>query len=118
MNNRIKTKWIEALKSGDYKQGVHALKTNSEGEVKYCCLGVLCDLYAKENKKRWGKPSNLYPTFMKQVSVLPKEVMEWAGLEEESGTFRYKRRPNSLMNLNDRERFSFKDIAKIIERYF
>lgn len=34
----IKQKWVDALRSGEYKQGQGYLKTEDGG---YCCLGVL-----------------------------------------------------------------------------
>lgn len=41
MNPTLKKQWIEALRSGKYRQGRGSLRSES-GE--YCCLGVLCDL--------------------------------------------------------------------------
>lgn len=38
MSQEIKTKWVEALRSGDYMQGVGRLKDDKGA---YCCLGVL-----------------------------------------------------------------------------
>lgn len=35
----FKTKWLKALRSGTFIQGVHALETL---EGKFCCLGVAC----------------------------------------------------------------------------
>lgn len=40
MNKIIKKKWLNALKSGKYKQGTGQLRNNSS----YCCLGVLCEV--------------------------------------------------------------------------
>lgn len=40
MDQTLKAKWIEALRSGEYKQTQHKLKDN----IGFCCLGVLCDL--------------------------------------------------------------------------
>ena len=37
----IENKWIPALRSGDYKQGQHALRYDDDT---FCCLGVACDL--------------------------------------------------------------------------
>lgn len=37
--------WIEALKSGEYKQGVCYLRTREDD---FCCLGVLCMLAGAE----------------------------------------------------------------------
>ena len=38
MDAGLKAKWIAALRSGEFKQGVGAYQTGNE----YCCLGVLC----------------------------------------------------------------------------
>ena len=38
----FKTKWVEALRSGDYKQG-EGLLYNDIGKT-YCCLGVACKI--------------------------------------------------------------------------
>lgn len=40
MNEEIKVKWVEKLRSGEYVQGHGVLRFNDE----YCCLGVLCDI--------------------------------------------------------------------------
>lgn len=38
-------KWLEALRSGKYKQGKYSLlMENENNENTYCCLGVYCDL--------------------------------------------------------------------------
>ena len=42
MNPELKTKWLEALRSGNYKQGHGTLHKNDT----YCCLGVLCEVAA------------------------------------------------------------------------
>jgi hypothetical protein len=40
-----KTKWVEALRSGEYQQGLHRLRTpDSVRNFSYCCLGVLCEV--------------------------------------------------------------------------
>lgn len=44
MNQKIKKKWVKALRSGKYKQGTEALKFTYDGEAEFCCLGVLCDI--------------------------------------------------------------------------
>ena len=40
MDAQWKTKWVEALRSGNYEQGKDSLR---EGD-QFCCLGVLTDL--------------------------------------------------------------------------
>lgn len=40
-------KWLEALESGEYKQGKNYLRLSLNGEPEYCCLGVACDVANK-----------------------------------------------------------------------
>ena len=44
MDQEFKAKWVEALRSGEYKQGRGYLKVTENGEARYCCLGVACEL--------------------------------------------------------------------------
>jgi hypothetical protein len=74
MNKKVKTKWLEALRSGKYKQGKARLKR----EGKYCCLGVLCDI---SNLRTWVsvEDGDLYAG----CSMLAHyEVSAWAELPE------------------------------------
>jgi hypothetical protein len=51
MNSEKKTKWVEALRSGEYEQGASFLvqqPASAKGKPRYCCLGVLCDLAIKD----------------------------------------------------------------------
>lgn len=48
MNSDIKTKWVQALRSGEYEQARGALHVRNAGGDKFCCLGVLCDVLVKE----------------------------------------------------------------------
>lgn len=70
--------WIKTLRSGEYQQGKQELRTP---ENEYCCLGVACDLYAKEFGKRWGKNKKGERTFMGNNAWLPMPVAEWLGLD-------------------------------------
>ena len=45
MKAEIKQKWLEALRSGSYTQGRNALRSSDDS---FCCLGVLCDLVARD----------------------------------------------------------------------
>lgn len=51
MRRTVRNAWVEALRSGDYKQATHALTAIAEdGTVGYCCLGVLCELSIKDGR--------------------------------------------------------------------
>jgi hypothetical protein len=49
MDAELKAKWVAALRSDRYKQGMHYLRC---GDETFCCLGVLGDIAAPE---RWSK---------------------------------------------------------------
>ena len=44
MNKQLKTKWLKALRSGEYDQGVGHYVTAGNKYDSFCCLGVLCDI--------------------------------------------------------------------------
>jgi hypothetical protein len=105
MNQEVKAKWIQALRSGKYKQGQAYLRKDDS----YCCLGVLCDL----NESRQWTPINhpvkkIYSPFPDEDhEVLPKNISEWAnltGFDQEE-----------LIELNDTDNYTFEQIADYIE---
>ena len=122
MNPEVKQKWIDALRSGKYEQGSEKLRSVSG----YCCLGVLCDLYAQEHNTEWefrgNEETNLQPQdywyFDKESEFLPESVMNWAKLFrnpmlriEDDDMFEVN---EEVSTLND-EGYSFSTIADLIE---
>ena len=49
MDKKLKTKWLEALRSGEYEQGIEDLKFVGTAGTLYCCLGVLCEITNKKS---------------------------------------------------------------------
>jgi len=128
MKKTVMKKWVKALRSGKFKQTKDALKrTNDQGKVSHCCLGVLCELYNEEMiKNKKGKlkettQSNEYDE--KQVthkfdgidSMLPEKVMLWSGVNTEEGKFYDPTKPPSLVYMNDDGK-RFTTIANFIEK--
>lgn len=87
MNTKIKTKWINALKSGKYRQACGNLRHKSNSTQKkpsHCCLGVLCDIWLKEKGGKWEYLDDSNPHIagvLGEVDVLPDGVRDWAGLD-------------------------------------
>ena len=134
MKPEIKQKWVSALRSGDYEQGSNWLYSGQG----YCCLGVLCDIYAKENKESWQildedgeliteeelsrEPHSMdYFFFDDETEFLPESVMKWSGvpydpsvvIENEEG----ERVKEQIVVLND-SGMSFNELADLIEQQF
>lgn len=85
MNQQIKERWMSALVSGEYKQGKGFLHQ----QHKFCCLGVLCDLYLKETEKSWVyDDSDGSYSIDEEFGTLPDEVMKWAELTDRNPSIR------------------------------
>jgi hypothetical protein len=124
MKADIKTKWVAALRSGQYEQTMSMLRNNSG----YCCLGVLCDLYSQETGVEWWGKDSVGFSIHGNDNTLPIEVRAWAKLADEFGGYvevetdeggatlpPYPANP-SLTELNDRWGYDFKMIADVIEQ--
>lgn len=72
MDPEVKAKWVAALRSGEYAQGIGQLHQGGS----FCCLGVLCDLHAKEAGLSWQEDGR----YLGGHIVTPREVDEWAAL--------------------------------------
>lgn len=115
MNNvkENRKKWIAALRSGEYEQGVEYLCSDG----KYCCLGVLCSVYERETGEKLPKAGSYYDVSEETLSELP-QVQEWVGLRHYQGSFALSApTPTHLLTaLNDDfAEYDFNKIADLIE---
>lgn len=112
MNEEIKAKWIGALRSGEFEQGTGKLAQidDENGSVRYCCLGVLCEIARKVGVVNRRVDTGAYH-YAEKRHVLPYVVKRWASLPTDNpviGT-------NRLSDYNDTLRLSFDEIADLIE---
>lgn len=142
MNPEIKSEWVAALRSGDYKQTKDVL---SDGQG-FCCLGVLCDLAVKKGVAKFVPNDGDGVTYFTDDdewdgdmdnTSLPSGVACWAGLVDETGcaitdprvpfpdedlralgvisSFKSDKGVAHLATLNDKGK-TFVEIADLIER--
>lgn len=127
MNPEVKQKWVDALRSGEYKQGKSRLRRVKDGyaprrkrDSYWCCLGVLTDLYSKEFNNgqgwKWDKVGAFWYWKTSHKDYLSDEVMEWAELNYDDPVVSIKSyaEGRSLATINDGG-FSFDKIAAFIE---
>lgn len=115
MNQAIRIRWTEALRSGKYLQGHGCLKRMDENNrYRHCCLGVLTELYLAETGEGSWEPLLLSPDKQAfenagQINAvyLPNDVLTWAGLTD-FDAYGYAK-------LNDMHRYSFAEIANDID---
>lgn len=115
MKKDIKKQWVEALRSGKYKQGTGRLCDTRGKKLKFCCLGVLFDIAGGEVDGKWVRDNNKLGWLAKtpnllfeeaELGHLPKDFREFCELEHNQ--------ISELISLNDIERVSFKEIANWI----
>lgn len=90
----LKAKWLEALRSGKYEQGIGYLCRDN----KYCCIGVLADVKGLPFKMQGGQ--KIYNM----------------GEYTYGGTLPDVPHSSVLINMNDSETRSFNEIADYIEK--
>ena len=114
--------WVEALRSGKYKQGRVYLRRRDVDDPdsgdKFCCLGVACDLYDEAmGTDNWGsvQPGDVYKPYEEYNSGLPPWVEDWLGVESLGGLVDEDNMlTDSLADKNDGGA-NFDTIADIIE---
>lgn len=102
-------KWVNALRSGKYSQTKGCLQ-DSKG---YCCLGVACDVFIPKSKQvrdcflylEGEEPGEQYfaPFWLKEIN---------------DDFYRKTGQLFDLVHLNDKKRYSFDEIADIIEMVY
>jgi hypothetical protein len=108
--------WTDALRSGEYAQGHGRLKWIEDGETTHCCLGVACEVF-KESLNLVEKKINTECSFSGTMGVLlPYSLTMYLALRSLGGELDADDGlSNSLWKLNDIQRLSFEEIAKVID---
>lgn len=127
MKEEIAKLWVEALRSGAYSQAKYALCKEYSDGCAFCCLGVLCELYVREKNEpdsvhlledldyeRISNKPYRQRIYYGHTSVLPQEVVQWAGLNSATPSISNV----ELSSLNDTFSKSFSEIADSIELHF
>lgn len=115
MKPEIKKLWVDALRSGQYKQGRERLQQHGL----FCCLGVLCDLAVKNGADvvvdRTVNGEILYDA---TAIYLPQSVSSWAGIADHSGEFQAEDGTTKWLSVLNDNGVPFPEIAATIEEYF
>ena len=120
MNKKVKKLWLKALRSGEYEQGREYLVTTSNTYDKFCCLGVLCDIYARTHKSSKGftegpwdrKTLNFEDASFIKGTCMNSTIQENSkvGIWSDIGPY-----CDELTYMNDEDKKSFLEIADWIE---
>jgi hypothetical protein len=78
-------KWIEALRSGEYRKTTGKLSKKGKKSQKFCAMGVACDLYMQANKKAgWEWDSDCFAGPGGDYLIeAPPCVEYWLGIKDQ-----------------------------------
>lgn len=97
-----KDQWVEALESGNYKQGKYRLRTKDN---KYCCLGVLCEINPDLFNRKYNELNN---------DFYYNNANAYCASQNGDGLILDMKIQNQLSNMNDNNK-TFKEIAAWIK---
>ncbi len=102
MNREAIQKWIDALRSGDYKQCRGRLRRKDS----FCATGVLCDVHSKE----FNQPDNWHGyNYLGNCVCTPNVVSRW--INQRAILI-------NVTGMNDNDDMTFNKIADEIEKRF
>jgi hypothetical protein len=78
MDNTLKQKWVDALRSGEYEQGRGMLRCKTDDSDQFCCLGVLCDVY---DPSQWSYDTDAGSSWV--VDAVPYKGSSFTYLKDE-----------------------------------
>lgn len=114
MDHDLKMLWVDALESGDYKQGVGLLRGGSDLAPRHCCLGVLCEVLIQhpEFGIELQRNGDAY-----ELRVPEEHEDSWidggyAACQEAGVGSR-----ETFWNMNDQERKTFREIAQYLREH-
>lgn len=125
MDPEKKAKWVEDLRSGNFKQGkgaLHNVLTLGGTQMhEFCCLGVLAEQAVAAGACERNINGSFYTYFDpknpadKDFSTLPYVIVTWAGLAGTSPEVHRGDEIQTLASLNDYSELTFSEIADLIE---
>ncbi len=118
--------WIQALRSGEYKQTDGRLCEVDDGaedpNPSYCCLCVACEVFitAEPDMQMVVEDKEHVRHFNGSYATLPLDVKNWLGMIDSAGEYGDSEDEDwdpdtSLAQDNDSHGLTFNEIAAIIE---
>lgn len=109
-------KWLKALRSGWYKQGKGNLAKTKGKSVRYCCLGVLCEVAGMKRKPAFHDPANVF-AYSDHAERCPPKAIRFAALRNSEGQAFDNWEEPSCIEMNDERTWNFKKIADYLEEH-
>lgn len=118
--------WVDALRSGQYKQGDGYLQLIGTPN-RLCCVGVACEVAIQNGVNLTKKDNGHSVTYMDPDGAMdrfrmPRLVQDWLDIHESGGGANvvadadgHRRSDYDVISLNDSFGFTFENIADALE---
>ncbi len=116
LRKAFKTKWLKALRSGEFQQEYGQLRTRTfANDNAYCCLGVACEVVGGAYSTIAPFPPNkvLDKMFVGNGAAIRTEASQ---IDVYSAKAARTNVLTKLAHMNDESKLSFKSIANWIEK--
>ncbi len=111
IEKKIRNKWLKSLRSGEYSQIDGNLYDSSCSS--YCCIGVLGRNLGIDTETLDGVGDPASPSFPFDLTCkFPKALIQYNKRSKKKKTTKFC---NTLIDMNDNDNKSFKEIADYIE---
>jgi hypothetical protein len=118
MPEDVKAEWVRRLRSGKYAQGQQRLRTETMGPLRFCCLGVLCEVLTDQGRLRRNRGHYELPSGGGGSSTsVPSYVQGYLTGHPEDREFsrEWSEFQNVLITMNDGLGADFSTIADVVE---
>jgi hypothetical protein len=118
-------KWVDALRSGEFKQGRGQLRDKTfNNEYRHCCLSVACEVFRRETGRGAWNGNNDFVVHHEDEnlevasSYLPPSVIRWFSFPYKDPLISNGKSSRYASFRNDVEKWTFEEIADGIERTY
>lgn len=118
MKPEIQEMLLKEIETGKYNVSHNCLKkVDKNGIIYHCVQGILCELHARVHGIAWDMSDYPNYSYCGEANLVPKNVMEWAGLRDDLGSY-YPDGVNriSLVSMNS-EGSNYSEIVKFLRSY-
>lgn len=112
-------KLVDTLRTTNKRQGRGYLRQRGNKTVKFCCLGIACEVAIAEGLEISRNTRHSVATYSDGIYTLPSEVQNFFGFDrfdprllDEDG------KEDTASGLNDDQKYNFKRIADAFERTY
>lgn len=113
--------WIEALESGQHRQGSGHLAQKDDDVMRYCCMGVACEVALANGVRMAVRDQCGKKGYDGNLGIMPWAVVQWLGLQSQNPLLKPPEISGSelrCIRANDDLALNFQQIAVLLRSLY